>query len=213
MEPKRRKVEGASREEQTRATIIAAAQRLVQKHGLHKVTMEDIASALGKKKSFLYYYYPGRREVIQAVIQAEFTEMQQHVREAVAAQKGAVPQLRTFVMTRMESVLKRAADYGATTISTLLQGVEPGTDFASVLELRKVFDREEEHFFADILRRGIEEGAFKPLPNKAIDDISYFVLSALRGVELELALSQELRPAPSPRLTKVLEVFLRGLAT
>lgn len=213
MEPNRRKVEGASREDQTRATIIAAAKRLVQKHGLHKVTMEDIASALGKKKSFLYYYYPGRREVMQAVIEAELSEMLQHVRQAVSAQKGAVAQLRTFVMTRMESVLKRAADYGPTTISTLLEGVEPGTDFASLLELRKAFDRDEERFVADILRRGIEEGAFKPLPNKAIDDISYFVLSALRGVELELALSQEPPPAPSPRMTKVIEVFLRGLAT
>jgi AcrR family transcriptional regulator len=212
MSPKRRIANEPTREDQTRADIIEAAKRLAQKHGLHKVTMDDIASALGKKKSFLYYYYPGRRELIEAAIQAELAEMQQYVRKAVAGRRGAAEQIRTFVVARMETVLQRAEQYGSAAISTLLQGVEAGTDFTSLLEMRKAFDREEEIFVAGLLRQGIQQGAFRPLSNTVIGELTYFLLSSLRGVELEMALSRDPRPSPVPRMSGVLDIFFRGLA-
>jgi hypothetical protein len=66
---------------------------------------------------------------------------------------------------------------------------------------------------AGLIRQGIQAGAFRPLPGKTIDDITYFLLSALRGVELELALSREPPRTLGPRMTTVLDVFLRGLAS
>jgi AcrR family transcriptional regulator len=211
METNRRKLKGPAREEQTRADILAATKRLVLEHGMHKVTMEDIASALGKKKSFLYYYYPGRTEVIHAVIEAEFTSMQRMVRDAVSPHKGALEQVRAFMLARIEVIRTMAARYGRSTIYSALQGVEPGTDLASLMELRQSFDREEGRFIAGLLRQGIREGVFRPLSGTVIDDMVHFLLSAMRGVELELMLGSESSP-PSPRMGRVLDIFLRGLA-
>ena len=46
-----------TKEEQLREESITAAQKLFQQYGLHKTTMEDIAKAMGRGKSTLYYYY------------------------------------------------------------------------------------------------------------------------------------------------------------
>ncbi|OYW78704.1 MAG: TetR family transcriptional regulator, partial [Sphingobacteriia bacterium 32-37-4] len=45
------------KEEIFKEDIIREAQKLFQAYGLKKTTMEDIAKALGKGKSTLYYYY------------------------------------------------------------------------------------------------------------------------------------------------------------
>lgn len=211
METNRRKLRGRAREEQTRADILAATRRLVLEHGLHKVTMEDIAAALGKKKSFLYYYYPGRTEVIHAVIEAEFAGMQRKVRDAATAHKGAVAQIRAFVTARIELTRALAATVNRATIISAMQGIEPGTDLASLMELRQSFDRDEARFIAGLLRQGIREGVLRAMPSNLIDDLVHFLLSAMRGVELEMMLAQDHGP-PSPRMGRVLDVFLRGLA-
>jgi AcrR family transcriptional regulator len=213
MAAKRRKRAGPSREDQTRSEIIAAAKRLLQKHGLHKVTMDEIATALGKKKSFLYYYYPGKREVIEAAVRSEFAEMQQCVRHAVSQRTGAGERLQTFILARLETVIKEVSASGPGTLISLLQGPESGAGIVSLVQLRQSFDRQEERFVAGLIRQGIDEGVFRPLSPKVIDDVTYFLLSAMRGVELELALSSKPTPILGPRMAKVLDVLVRGLAT
>ncbi len=201
-----------TREDQTRDEIIAAAKTLAQRHGLRKVTMDDIARAVGKKKSFLYYYYPGKREVIEAVVEREFAEIRELVHQAVSAKSGALEQLRTFFVVRMETFVRRASEYGAAAITSVQQGVEPGAVGWSLLKVRQAFDRQEEQFVARLIRQGIDEGTFAALPAKVIEDTAYFLLSASRGVELELAFSDKPMVGLGPRFTKVFEVLFRGLA-
>jgi TetR/AcrR family transcriptional regulator len=200
------------REERTRAEILAATKRLVIKHGLHKVTMEDIASALGKRKGFLYYYYPGRTEIIRAVLCAEFATLRQQVREAVNSEKRAQDRLRAFVKTRIEMTRAQAAVYGPATVMSVAQGAEPGTDFASFLEIRKSFDLEEAEFLKDLLRQGVREGAFRAMSAKALDELARFLLSAMRGIELELLFDSEQQVSPQ-ETSRMLDIFLRGLST
>lgn len=55
-------------EEEIRAEIIEAARHLFMKYGFLKTTMEDIAKAVKKGKSTLYYYYKSKDEVFLDVI-------------------------------------------------------------------------------------------------------------------------------------------------
>jgi AcrR family transcriptional regulator len=50
------------KEEIFKEDIIREAQKLFQTYGLKKTTMEDIAKALGKGKSTLYYYYQSKEQ-------------------------------------------------------------------------------------------------------------------------------------------------------
>jgi AcrR family transcriptional regulator len=211
METNRRIQKGPSREERTRTEILEATKRLVERHGLQKVTMEDIASALGKKKSFLYYYYPGRREVLRALIEHEFNAMRERVRKAVDARPTAADKLSTYLVERGQSMIDQTSRYGSSTIVSMLQS-EDGVDLVGILGLRKQFDLQEARFIAAVLRQGIRDGEFRPLPARVIEDVTYFLLTSVRGIELDLALSDEPRRIPPSRVGQSLAILLRGLA-
>ena len=211
MPPKRRGEASTDREQETRAEILATARRLARQHGFHKLTMEDIAAACGRTKSFLYYYYPARRELVRAMVEAELGEIREHVRSAVAREQSAADKLRTFIQARLEEVLRQVTSVGVATIARALAGKQAGADFASILAMRQALDQEEAVLVAELLRLGVDEGTFRPLPAVLIEDLTYFLLSALRGVELELALAPDTQQLAGPRMAKVLDVMMRGL--
>ena len=98
-----------SREARTRESIILAAQQLFQQYGLHKVTMEDIARAMGKGKSSLYYYYKSKEEIFEAMLDREIDSVLAKVAEAVAQVTTAEEKLYAFCLTRFEEMGRRAA--------------------------------------------------------------------------------------------------------
>ena len=56
-----------------KAAILQAAERLFQKWGINKTTMEDIAHEARKGKSTLYYYFKSKEDVLEAVAVAQGT--------------------------------------------------------------------------------------------------------------------------------------------
>lgn len=212
METKRRIKSAPDREEQTRAHILATTKELVQRYGLRKVTMEDIATALGKKKSFLYYYFPGKQEVIYAMVKAEFEVERQNTRLALAGPDRAVDKIQSYFNARVESVIKQTESNKAVSVIELLESGKGGDIFLSLIELRRAFDREEELFLAGLIRQGIKEGSFRPLSHKVISDIATFMFSVLRGVQFELVFTRDSSPDRVRPLETALEIFLEGLA-
>ena len=63
--------------------ILKEAQKLFQQFGVKKTTMEDIAKAMGKGKSTLYYYYCSKEDIFDAVILKEMGEVFHCVKQAV----------------------------------------------------------------------------------------------------------------------------------
>ena len=55
--------------------IIDTARTLFKKTGFKKTTMGDIARSLGKAKSSLYYYYPSKEDIFEAVLYSEMDEL------------------------------------------------------------------------------------------------------------------------------------------
>ncbi len=58
-------------DEEIRSEIIKAASNLFRKYGYLKTTMEDIAKAIRKGKSTLYYYYKSKDDVFLDVLTRE----------------------------------------------------------------------------------------------------------------------------------------------
>ena len=48
--------------------ILAAARRIMERHGLEAATMEEIAASAGVAKGTIYLYFQGKEELIQALI-------------------------------------------------------------------------------------------------------------------------------------------------
>ena len=54
-----------------RENIVSAATEVFSRYGFKKTSMEDIARALRMGKSSIYYYFKGKEEIFQAVVDRE----------------------------------------------------------------------------------------------------------------------------------------------
>jgi AcrR family transcriptional regulator len=66
-----------------RARILAAAERLFIEHGFSRVTMDEIASALGMSKKTLYRHFQSKEELCSAAVDALFAELDDTLRRIV----------------------------------------------------------------------------------------------------------------------------------
>src|ERR1700748_2931683 len=89
------------KEDMIQHQILEAAKRLFQAHGLYKVTMDDVAKAIGKGRSSLYYYYKSKDEIFDAVMQAEIREMLNAMTAAVEKADTAEEKLLGFCMSKL----------------------------------------------------------------------------------------------------------------
>lgn len=91
-------------EEEIKAEIIEAARHLFMKYGFFKTTMEDIAKAVKKGKSTLYYYYKSKDEVFLDVINQVAKSLLFNIREKVNQISSASEKLLGYFEILIEEV-------------------------------------------------------------------------------------------------------------
>ncbi|HLX66314.1 MAG TPA: TetR/AcrR family transcriptional regulator [Puia sp.] len=87
----------------TQEEILRAALRLYQKFGPAKVTMDDVATASGRSRTSLYYYYRNRDEIFQAVVEKIADEMAVEIRQAVAAAETLPDKIYAFCFSKIKA--------------------------------------------------------------------------------------------------------------
>jgi AcrR family transcriptional regulator len=212
--PKRRSVKPAANPQPgppadpgVREEILATTRSVIQRYGLRKTTMDDIARAMGRERSSLYYYFPGRDELIRAFIQNELMEMAQVVHTEVARHKDAIGRMRAYVIARLEQVAERVSVYGET-----VPQYRAGSDIQQMTEQRQTFDEAEQRFFADLIMDGIRDGQLRRLSEAEVLLFTRFAFSAIRGVELELVLDPLRATDLKMQAQVAMDIFSRGLA-
>lgn len=68
-----------------RDLILQEANRLFTHKGFSATSLEDIASAVGIKRESLYYYYPGRHDLLYDIIEPQIAHVTKNF-EAIVAQ-------------------------------------------------------------------------------------------------------------------------------
>jgi AcrR family transcriptional regulator len=192
-----------SKEDLIRAEILAAARSLFQRYGLFKTTMEDIARALNKGKSTLYYYYRNKDEIFEAVISNEIRDVFREIRSSVGNSRTAEEQLRIYFMTAIKSIQKRILLY------QIMKG-EIGENLKTIVNLKYKMDNDEVRFIREILAFGVRNGEWVAGIESDLDLIAYSIVSALRGITLDLVVEERF-PHWDERIGVLSEVFLRGL--
>jgi len=91
-------------EEEIKAEIIEAARFLFMKYGFFKTTMEDIAKAVKKGKSTLYYYYKSKDEVFLDVINQVAKSLLFNIREKVNQISSASEKLLGYFEILIEEI-------------------------------------------------------------------------------------------------------------
>jgi AcrR family transcriptional regulator len=195
-------------EDEMREAILVAARDLLRRYGLRKITMEDIATAMGKRKSFLYYYFPGKSDVITAIVEKEFQEICQAIRAAVGAKDNPADRVRAYFYVRSEQISKRRLEYSEVRFG--LSTVE-AVEVLQLTEHRRQFDEGEVRYLADLILEGVRTKVFRPLSEKEVQVFCHFALSALRGTELELFLDPKLGDGLKARMDVTFDILFNGL--
>ncbi len=164
--------------------ILQSARQLYQKHGLRKVTMDDVANAIGRSRSSLYYYYKNRDEIFDAVTQAIIAEIIDEIALAVESADTVKNKIRAFCITKIKTSEERKKFYVA---------LEAGMDADEISRHAKAMNAVHKRLMAlerdvlcKILSSGIINGEVRPLKPKERDILIFILLSSVRGIRKEM---------------------------
>jgi AcrR family transcriptional regulator len=166
--------------------IMQAAKRLFAVHGLAKVTMDDVAKAIGKGRSSLYYYYKSKDEIFDAVIKMEIKEMLELLEKSVDKVPTTEAKIHAFIATKLLLLREKGSFFNA---------IKVGMDADALTNFNKTklghhnfIVKMESALFSRILTDGIKQGELKALNEKDMDTLIYVLLSSIRGLRNEMNL-------------------------
>lgn len=166
------------------AEIINGGKELFKRYGFKKTTMEDIARAVGKSKSALYYYFKTKEEIFEAILHEDIRMHLQMVSEEMKKGQTAAEKFGVFVNGMLSNVKEKAEGYS-------VFRAELYESARNILEIAEEKDRFVEHLLKDILLFGIRTGELKPMQSVEMDVWVNLVHSSLKEIGKKLFLSEK----------------------
>jgi AcrR family transcriptional regulator len=186
--------------EEYRKTIINTARQIFSHYGFRKTTMDEIAKALNKGKSSIYYYYPGKEEIFEAVVLNEANILRNELTTAIKSVSSPIDKMKNYVFVRMKSFEKLSNYYNAIFDKNL-------DHYKFIEDIRKKYDREE----LAILRLILYDGARKNVFNVVNSEYTAMAIqTTLKGFEVPLFWKKKEVDIES-RLNAILNVLFYGI--
>ncbi len=115
----------ASTPERTRQRILDAAIRVFAHKGYHAARMDDIVAEAQVSKGGVYFHFPGKERLFQAIIEHFAALLETRLTQAIAAEQGGVRR----VTAALEAGLTTFVEYRALAKIFLIQAVGLGERF------------------------------------------------------------------------------------
>ncbi len=96
-----------ARSAETRAAILAAAERVFAEAGLAGARTDAIAAAAGVNKALLYYYFQSKKRLYEAVVEDHFQAFNRQALEVLAAPDSARAVLLRYVGLHFDFISAR----------------------------------------------------------------------------------------------------------
>lgn len=183
-----------------RNEIIEAARELFARYGFKKTTMDDIAKALDRAKSSIYYYFKNKDEIFQAVADIEINKGKEELRKVITMQEPAREKFAAYVTIRMSVIQSLSSYYN-------FIAEEYFENYRLIERLRVEIDKEELTIISEILRKGIKQKAF------SIDNVNLTalnILNVLKGMEYSYLKEKDSRKLKK-EIDNLATLFLQGL--
>jgi AcrR family transcriptional regulator len=164
--------------------ILQAAKQLFQVYGLHKVTMDDVAKAIGKGRSSLYYYYKSKDEIFDAVMDVEIRDMIAAISRSVDKVLTIEQKINAFCATKLKVLRERRSVY-----NTLDIGMD--ADAISNFNKTKVIHHKlvmklEGDMLSRILTDAASKGEIRAIDKSKQEILIFVLLSSLHGLKREM---------------------------
>ena len=198
----------STKEDLMQQQILQAAKRLFQVYGLAKVTMDDVAKAIGKGRSSLYYYYKSKDEIFDAVVNIEIREMLAAMTHATSVASGIEQKLRAFFLTKIEALREKRAFFKTLDVGMDADALSNFNQTKLILHNRIV--RQESALLEALLTDGMDKGELRKMPAQELEMLIMVLLSSLRGLKRELELENDTIKA-APAVDTFIRMALHGL--
>lgn len=188
--------------------IIDTARVLFKKSGFKKTTMGDIAGSLGKAKSSLYYYYPSKEDIFEAVLHSEMDELLQQIHQSIRHAASSKEKLTIYCRCRLVKLneLCNLSDALKSEISELHEL------HCIMTDLKRQFDTTHVGLVKEILEEGVYNGEFKKINEDNIELVAYLMVSSFRGLAVPLMVSQNLSPRLDLQIDSIVDIMVDGIA-
>ncbi|MCD4769430.1 MAG: TetR/AcrR family transcriptional regulator [Bacteroidales bacterium] len=186
--------------EKFKEKIVLVSSEIFSQYGFKKTTMEEIAIALRKGKSSIYYYFKSKEEIFEAVIDKEAQILKNELSAAIKSTDDPEIRLRNYVKVKMESFEKLSNYYNAIFNSEL-------DHFHFIERQREKYDRTELALFRYILWLGVRSGHFNLTDTRLA---ALAVQTALKGLERPLFWEKRSKNIDL-RLDAIIDILFYGI--
>lgn len=184
-----------------RNTIVGIASEVFAKFGFKKTTVDDIAQALRKGKSSIYYYFSSKEDIFKAVVDKEADALREKINIILTSDMGVIDKVKAYVNTRMQAVQVMANYY-------TLVNERDVNNLDLVEKLRAKYDTEEVSVIKSLLSEGVEQNVFYV---KDIDLSAVVLLTAMKGLEVPLFLEHSRTDSLETILNDMLDMLFYGI--
>jgi AcrR family transcriptional regulator len=169
------------KEELVQEQILQAAKQLFTVHGLAKVTMDDVAKAIGKGRSSLYYYYKSRNEIFDAVVNREINDTLAAVEKAVDRASTAEGKFNAFCTAKLRMAKEKGSFFNALEVG---MDADTLTHFNKTrTALRDLIVKRETALLTRIVQEGIANRELPPIEKTKMDNLILVLLGCVLGLK------------------------------
>jgi len=165
--------------------ILKAAIRLYQKFGPNGFTMDDLASATGRSRTSLYYYYKNRDEIYQAVMDKIAQDIAAQIRKAVTA----VTTLRNKIYIFCDSKLKASESWKKVfkAMMASMDEDEQSKHSNVMYSWHKKLIHYESTILNEIFANAIQHEEMRAISPSEQDTLVFLIYSGIRGFRREIS--------------------------
>ncbi|RKX70562.1 TetR/AcrR family transcriptional regulator [candidate division WOR-3 bacterium] len=160
----------------TRSSIIGAAQSLFARFGFRKTTVDEIAKAAHRTKSSVYRYFRSKEDIFRTIVEEENQMLRKVIQKVIEAEDDPKAKLRSYVLVRMKILTELSNFYSALRDEYLER-------YPFIMKIRESYLSDEVQLIKEILNSGIERGVFEI---KDVELTAFTIAVALRGLEYPL---------------------------
>lgn len=159
-----------------RENIMKIAREIFSKYGFKKTTLDDIANAVRKGKSSLYYYFESKEDLFQAVIMKEVDILAHELEIVINRNTDPIDKLRDYILTKLTTFRSLANFYHAIENDVTAVGF--------INDVKRRYELDEIRMIKRILIEGVRKNEFEIYDfNLAAIGIT----TAIKGLEMPLS--------------------------
>jgi AcrR family transcriptional regulator len=160
--------------------ILKTARELLAKNGFAKTTLDDIAQALGMKKSSLYYYYTNKEALLEDVMNHERDNFCLLIEDALKSNEPTLNRIVNYEKAKFEYVAETIKLHEVST-SVLFEMK------TKMFEQIQIIHKKEIAMLKKVLEEGIKKKEIKKCDVQRIAELILTISEALRHREFYFA--------------------------